>query len=109
MKTKREEQIDYIIKYMITLPHINYNEYWDKEIFQQKVYSIWATQELLNDINNQPTCSVLSIIEKFINRMDEYSLKNKKTSLMFSIAYDTAMDIYDKLLLLNDGICIERF
>ena len=108
MKVDREEQVDYITKYLLTSFGPMDLNYWDKELFQQKVYSIWAIQKLLYKIDHEPRVPVMFILERFIDTMNRYSLKNEKTSLMFSIAYDTAMDIYDKLLLLNEGVYIER-
>lgn len=69
-----------------------------KREFMQSSYSKWAAREILlyvrDNIPEPPSISV----ERFAKKMDSYSCKNIKTSIIFSVAYDTAMDILDMLL-----------
>lgn len=93
-----EQVLDLLIEYRLNLVDIKKKEYWNTELFQQKVYSAWAVKELYDEIINKPNIPVLLIIEDFVTKMDEYACKNKDLSHIFSIAYDTGLDIYDQLL-----------
>lgn len=69
--------------------------HWNKELFEQRCYSIWAAKELYYELAKNDDKPAETVIEEFIDRMDKYSCKNIETSFMFSVAKDTALDIYD--------------
>lgn len=73
-------------------------DYWDKDLFQQQVYSIWAVDELYLELTKHPERNQEEILEDFVKRMDQYALINSKKSRMFSIAKDTALDIIDQII-----------
>ena len=74
------------------------NRKWQFQLFQQESYSIWAANELLNELRKNKKDPPLVIMEAFRDRMDAYSCKNKETSFIFSVAKDTAEVLIDILL-----------
>lgn len=74
----------------------------DRE-FRQLTYSIWAANELISRLRDDCGMPPLTVIEDFTYEMDSYSMINIDTSFIFSVGFDTAMDIYDHLLLLFTG------
>ena len=69
--------------------------YWNKELFQQQAYSLWAAKEIYFRLAKNETYSPAYLVEDFANKMDDYACKRKETSFMFSIAHDVAIDILD--------------
>lgn len=74
------------------------NKRWQFQLFQQESYSIWAANELLNELRKNKTDPPLVVMEEFRDRMDAYSCKNKETSFIFSVAKDTTEVLIDILL-----------
>ena len=72
--------------------------FWRKEYFEQHSYSRWAVKELIRRIQIKKNTPPIIVIEDFIQEMDEYSCKKSSSSFMFSVAKDTAEDIYDIFL-----------
>lgn len=75
-----------------------YRYSWRREYFEGHSYSVWAVKELLRRIQIKKNTPPISVIEDFIHEMDEYSCKRSSSSFMFSVAKDTAEDIYDIFL-----------
>ena len=65
---------------------------------EYRSYSNWARQEVIKYVKENPDKTAIESVEKFIRMMDCYSCKNPKTSIVFSIAHDVALDILDHLL-----------
>jgi hypothetical protein len=90
----REEFLTAIRKYADSInPTSGFGIY-----LRQMSYSKWAANELLAAIKSNPGRSVHEVISMFIYKMNEYSLKGSE-SYLFSVAYDIAVDIYDKYIL----------
>jgi hypothetical protein len=64
--------------------------------------TLWTAEEILRKIrhNNKNNESVFCILEQFIDRMNYFSViaKTEDAKMRFSIAYDTAVDIYDMFI-----------
>ena len=71
---------------------------WRKDYFEQRSYSRWATKELIRRVQIKKKTPPIMVIEDFIQEMDNYSCKKPSSSFMFSVAKDTAEDIYDIFL-----------
>lgn len=69
-----------------------------RSFFEQKTYSIWAAKEVLQYLWSHPDTPPIIAIEEFIEKMDKYSLKNRESSFIFSVAHDIAEDILDIFL-----------
>lgn len=69
-----------------------------KKDFMQRSYSLWAAIEILKLVLIKNDIPPIMVVEEFRNKIDGYSLLNSKSSIIFSIAYDTATDILDNLL-----------
>lgn len=69
--------------------------------FDQRSYARWAAQECYVWCLSHIDTPIISAVEEFRDRMDDYSTRphdDRDTSVMFSIAYDVATDILDILL-----------
>jgi len=66
---------------------------WPLCYFNQRSYSRWAANEILELVMDNPFSTPIDIIEEFIIKMDYFSCIDLSTSLIFSIAKDTAEDI----------------
>lgn len=68
--------------------------------FAQCSYSEWAAKECLHYIERYPEMDVLDAVDMFADKMNKYCLCHNRPecSWMFSVAYDTAIFIYDQLL-----------
>ncbi|MBR1703147.1 MAG: hypothetical protein IJ716_14565 [Lachnospiraceae bacterium] len=67
-------------------------------IAQNRSYAQWARKEIIEAVRNNPDIPASEIIERFAGRMDRYSCMDSKTSLIFSIAHDVALDMLDELI-----------
>jgi hypothetical protein len=80
------------------------NDYYTLDSFGSKKnllmhsYARWAIKEIMKRINANPSTSPLTVVENFKRQMNEYACKNKISGIIFSIAYDVAEDITDKLI-----------
>lgn len=69
-----------------------------REYFEQRSYQKWAVNEILKSIKDSEVIPPVMVVENFIRKMDDFSCKNQKTSIIFSTAHDIAEDILDVLL-----------
>ena len=80
------------------------NDYYKMDLFGSRKnllmhsYARWAVKQLISRISDNPDTMPLSIVESFKRQMNEYSCRNKISGIIFSIAYDVAEDITDKLI-----------
>ena len=81
---------------------------WRKGYFEQHSYSQWAIQELIRRVRIKKKTPPIIVIEDFIREMDGYSCRHSSSSFMFSIAKDTAEDIYDIFLAISikEGVIV---
>ena len=93
-----DEVMDFLNVYYLTSNNIKENDYWNVELFNQKVYTIWAIEELRKEVEKNKNESPILIIEDFISKMDEYSCKNIETSSIFSVARDVGMYVLDEMI-----------
>lgn len=73
-----------------------------KQVFLQETYSRWAAEEILKYIQENESRPPVAVVEEFKDRMNHYSLMNRNSSYIFSVAYDIAMDILDIFLAMSD-------
>ena len=66
--------------------------------FTHRSYTIWAAEELMVYVKKHDTIPPLDAVSAFMNLMDELAVMDEATSYIFSIARDTAQDIFDMLL-----------
>ena len=45
-----DEVMDFLNVYYLTSNNIKENDYWNVELFNQKVYTIWAIEELRKEV-----------------------------------------------------------
>lgn len=69
-----------------------------KEWFRQVSYSRWAVGEIMKSIEESRFTPPIMVVEDFIRKMDDFSCRNKKTSIIFSVAHDMAENILDVLI-----------
>lgn len=79
-----------IIDYM---NEIEKASFWNKELFEQQVYSIWAAKEIYILLYENEDEHPAQVVERYAKKMDEYSCRHGEKSIMFSIAHDTAIEI----------------
>lgn len=72
--------------------------YWRSLDFAYQSYSKSAAIDILNILKKDATTPPLILIEEYKDLMDRYSCESKRSSFMFSVAYDTADDIIDELI-----------
>ena len=65
---------------------------------EYRSYANWARKEIVKFIKEHPGESPTDLLEIFVGNMNRYSCMNPKTSMIFSIAHDIALDILDELL-----------
>ena len=68
-----------------------------KEMFEQLSWEKWASKELMKEVD-QSTKGLYATVEDFCHRMNEFSMRDKKTSKIFSAAYDAAMNVLDVVI-----------
>lgn len=93
-----DEVMDFLNTFYLMSLDIKEGDYWNTELFTQKVYTIWAIEEIRKAIENDQDESPILIIEDFISKMDEYSCKNIKISAIFSVARDAGMYVLDEII-----------
>ncbi len=87
------EEIEHDLKseYFTDPKHISERKYLG---FEQ-----WAYERLIEEVGDSfPETSAFEIVENFCKRMNGFSCVNKKTSYMFSSAYDAGMNVYDLVI-----------
>ncbi len=71
---------------------------FDPDLFAQRSFAksaIFDLVELISKSDKRPR----EVVEDYIQQMEEYSLRNRNTSFMFSVCHDTAQALYDDLYL----------
>ena len=66
---------------------------WPKFYFDERSYSRWAANEIIERVKEHKTTPPIVIIEEFILELDNYSCINPKNEELFSFARDAAEDI----------------
>lgn len=97
-----DKVLDLLIEYYLNLNPVGEKEYWNEDVFEQKVYTAWGVMEIYNEIKNNPDTLPIEVVENFASKMNEYSCKDNKTSHIFSIAYDVSLDILDQLISMKE-------
>lgn len=69
-----------------------------KNMFNQRVYSRWAANEVLGYVKFRKDIPPVQAVEEFMSKMDKFACSNPKNSYIFSVAYDVAADILDLLI-----------
>lgn len=83
--------------------YINYLEFiFEREKYEytleQKSYSMWIANETIKVVRFNPNTPPLMTIERFRNKIEEYSHMNKKSDFIFSTALETIDNIIDVLI-----------
>lgn len=89
-----EEAILAIIKYIDECLFEPANN-WPKNWFNQRTYSRWAANEILELVIDNPLTQPSMVIDEFLVKMSYYSCmsENQNINIIFSTAVDTAEDI----------------
>lgn len=66
--------------------------------FKQETFGVWAATELLIELSKNPNIPPLTVMEKFRDKMDNYSCLNRHNSFIFSVAKDTTEYLIDQLI-----------
>ena len=71
-----------------------------KQELAQRSYEQWTIDEIIRWLKKSKKKDALEALEEFNKRMDDYacSTKDNPGNIMFSIAYDTGMYVYDYLM-----------
>lgn len=69
-----------------------------RDWFKQISYSRWAADEIIKNIRESRYTPPIQVVEDFIRKMDDFSCKNSKTSIIFSVAHDMGENILDFLI-----------
>jgi len=69
-----------------------------RDWFKQVSYSRWAADEIITNIRELKHMPPILVVEDFIRKMDNFSCRNRKTRIMFSVARDMAENIRDFLI-----------
>lgn len=70
----------------------------NKKVLAQWSYSIWAAEEILDQLRSRRKEAPLWVLEDFVLKMDTYACYSRSNSFMFSVAADTGKVIIDELL-----------
>lgn len=63
----------------------------------------WAQKECIKWIREHSSMPKQIAVEKFIEKMDDYSTRNLHTSMIFSIAKDVGVSILDEMILKGEA------
>lgn len=63
----------------------------------------WAMKECNKWINGHPYLPKQTAVEMFIDKMNEFAVENKNTSVIFSVAADVGVSVLDDLILRGDA------
>ena len=82
--------VDYMNEYL-TEPGKHWPKYW----FEQRVYSRWAANEILERIMEHPSTPPDEVVFDFMHEMSIYAstVNNKEKRFLFLTAKETAEDI----------------
>lgn len=96
----REYLISLIEEYIGYTYHLpSRYSYRKRDQFRQKVYGVWACDQILEELNRPIQESPLLILEKFRKKMDDFSCQNLNSGNCFAVAKDVADDILDFAIL----------
>lgn len=71
------------------------NWYWVRNYLQSQSYQRWAVEEIMKQIEISEGIPPIRVVEDFIHKMNCFTYKKGKATIIFSIARDVAMDILD--------------
>ncbi len=100
-KIKRKDAIQFIKNYIqFTEATRQWHALMTETEFAQCSYNEWAARECLRHVLRYPEMDVLDAVADFADKMDEYCLRHDVyvCSFPFSVAHDTAINIYDQLM-----------
>ena len=60
--------LDLLIEYYLNLNPVGEKEYWNEDIFEQKVYTAWGVMEIYNEIKNNPDTLPIEVVENFASK-----------------------------------------
>lgn len=66
--------------------------------FEMRSYGRWAVDEILRNLEMSKESPPIQVVEAFVRKMDDFSCRNRKASIIFSIAHDMAENILDVLI-----------
>ena len=69
-----------------------------RDWFKRVSYSRWAADEIIKNIRESRHIPPILVVKDFIRKMDNFSSRNRKTRIIFSVAHDMAEDILDVLI-----------
>jgi len=72
--------------------------HWPKYYFDQRAYSRWVANEILERVKQQKLTPPIIIIEEFIRELDNCSCVNGRNEMIFSIAREAAEEMLDLFL-----------
>ena len=71
--------------------------WWDYG-YEQFSYAKWATEEILNLLEEEKDTPPIIVLESFAEKMNNFACMNRVNSFIFSVAADTAVDIENHLI-----------
>ena len=71
---------------------------WPKCYFDERLYSRWIANEILERVKQQPSTPPIIIIADLINELNECAGVNENTEELFYIAINAAEDILSLFL-----------
>lgn len=66
---------------------------WPRYYFEERSYSRWVANEIIERIKAQPSTSPMIVIEDFIRELDNCYCASEHHEVLFSIARDAAEEI----------------
>lgn len=69
-----------------------------REGFKRFSYSRWAVDEILKSMEDSKFTPPVIVVKDFIRKMDEFSHRNNRTNMIFSVAHDMAENVLDVLI-----------
>lgn len=69
-----------------------------RDWFKRVSYRRWAADEIIKDIRESGDMPPILVVENFIRKMKNFSCRNHKTSIIFSVAQEMAEGILDLLI-----------
>ena len=85
-----------VLKQCLDSIHKSRKHYLFRSSFEQSSYAQWTYEEIIRRIIKSDD-SPLEVIEEFIEELSESIYVNVDNSYIFSVALDTAEDIYRRL------------
>lgn len=92
------EAVILILEYYVAEHLFEPGPNWPKYYFDERSYSRWAANEIIERVKAQPSTAPIVVIEDFIRELDNCYCASEKNETLFSIARDAAEDIIDLFL-----------